>query len=101
MANNKKGFPISHIVGFVLSLALTFIAVAVAFKTDLPAKTIVWIIGIMAGVQAVLQLFMFMHMNEGEDNKTQIINIAYGVFIALVTVVGSIWVMSFGGHFHL
>ncbi|XJZ28816.1 cytochrome aa3 quinol oxidase subunit IV [Bacillota bacterium Lsc_1132] len=96
MAKNTKGFPITHVVGFITSLALTFAAVAVAFKTSLPVKTIVWVIGSLAVIQAGLQLYMFMHMNEGEDGKSQTINVLYGFFIAVITVAGSIWVMSFG-----
>lgn len=96
MAKNTKGFPVTHVLGFILSLVLTFAALGVALKTSLPFKTILWIIGTLAVIQAVLQLYMFMHMNEGEDGKSQIINVAYGFFIAVVTVAGSIWVMSFG-----
>ncbi|MGG3470693.1 cytochrome aa3 quinol oxidase subunit IV [Neobacillus pocheonensis] len=96
MAKNTKGFPITHVVGFIMSLVLTFAALGVAIKTNLPFKTILWIIGSLAVIQAGLQLYMFMHMNEGEDGKSQVINVAYGFFIAIVTVAGSIWVMSFG-----
>ncbi|WML48797.1 cytochrome aa3 quinol oxidase subunit IV [Neobacillus sp. PS3-34] len=93
---HSKGFPLSHVLGFLLSLVLTFAAVGVALKTDLPVKTIVWIIGSLAIVQAALQLYMFMHMNEGEDKKSNTVNILFAFFIAIVTVAGSIWVMSFG-----
>jgi cytochrome aa3-600 menaquinol oxidase subunit IV len=98
---HRKSFPLGHVLGFLFSLLLTFAAAIVALKTDLPAQTIVWVIGTLAVVQAALQLFMFMHVSEGEDKKTQLLNIAYGVFVAVVIVAGSIWVMSFGGvHVH-
>ncbi len=93
-----SGFPLSHLIGFVGSLILTFAAAGIALYTDLSFKTIMWIIGSLAMVQAAIQLFMFMHVNEGEDQKSQIINIVYGVFLAVVIVAGSIWVMSFGGY---
>ncbi|MFB6468587.1 cytochrome aa3 quinol oxidase subunit IV [Cytobacillus sp. Hz8] len=96
MAHKSKGFPISHVIGFITSLVLTFAAVGLALKTSLPLKTIMWSIGSLAIIQAALQLYMFMHMSEGEDNKSQTINILYAFFIALVTVVGTVWVMSFG-----
>jgi cytochrome aa3-600 menaquinol oxidase subunit 4 len=96
MAKNTKGFPLTHVLGFIASLVLTFAALGIALKTSLPFKTILWVIGSLAVIQAALQLYMFMHMNEGEDGKSQIINVAYGFFIAFVTVAGSIWVMSFG-----
>ncbi|MGG1674477.1 cytochrome aa3 quinol oxidase subunit IV [Neobacillus sp. NRS-1170] len=96
MEKNHKGFPVTHVIGFIMSLVLTFAALGVAIKTSLPFKTILWIIGSLAVIQAGLQLYMFMHMNEGEDGKSQVINVAYGFFIAVITVAGSIWVMSFG-----
>jgi cytochrome aa3-600 menaquinol oxidase subunit IV len=93
-------FPISHVIGFVSSLALTFFAVWVALKTDLEFHIILLIIGGLAIIQAALQLFMFMHMNEGEDGRVQTINIIYAIFSAVVIVAGSIWVLS-SGHTHL
>ncbi len=95
-----RGFPIAHVVGFFASLILTVIAAAVALKTDLSFNVVMWIIGSLAIIQAGLQLFMFMHVNEGEDKKAQIINIVYGIFIALVIVIGTIWVMTSGHAAH-
>jgi cytochrome aa3-600 menaquinol oxidase subunit 4 len=100
MEKNMKGFPLSHVFGFVLSLVLTFVAAWVALKTNLSFKIVMWIIGSLAVIQAGLQLFMFMHVNEGEDNKTQLINILYGVFCAIVIVLGTIWVMTAGHAAH-
>ncbi|WP_066064741.1 cytochrome aa3 quinol oxidase subunit IV [Neobacillus soli] len=96
MDNHSKGFPMTQVFGFVLSLVLTFAALFVALKTSLSFNAIIWIIGTLAVIQAALQLFMFMHLKDGEDSKAQTINILYGIFIAVVTVAGSIWVMSFG-----
>lgn len=87
----------TQVFGFVLSLVLTFAALFVALKTSMSFNVIMWIIGILAIVQAALQLFMFMHLRDGEDSKAQTINVVYGVFIAAVTVFGSIWVMNFSG----
>jgi cytochrome aa3-600 menaquinol oxidase subunit IV len=97
MEKHSKGFPMSQVFGFVLSLVLTFAALFIAIKTSLSFNVIMWIIGTLAVIQASLQLFMFMHLRDGEDSKAQTINVLYGVFIAVVTVAGSIWVMSFGG----
>lgn len=100
MDKKAKGFPLGHVVGFILSLLLTFAAAGIALRTSLPFHTIMWIIGSLAVVQAGLQLFMFMHVNEGEDRKSQVINIFYGILMAIVIVLGTIWVMSFGDHIH-
>lgn len=96
MEKNKKGFPLSHIIGFIFSLVLTFGAAAIALKTDLSPSIIMWIIGTLAFLQAGIQLFMFMHLREGEDGSANVVNMAYAVFMAVVIVAGSIWVMSSG-----
>lgn len=99
MSKKSSRFPLSHVLGFLLSLVLTFAAALVALKTSLSTQVIMWIIGGLAVAQAGLQLFMFMHVTEGEDKNTQVANIAYGIFMVLVIVVGTIWIMS-GLHKH-
>lgn len=98
MAHQKKKFPLTHILGFILSLAMTFGAVWVGFETNLSFTAIMWIVGGLAVLQAIMQLFMFMHMTEGKDGNIQTINIAYGAFVAIVVVVGTVWTMGFGNH---
>lgn len=86
-----KGFPWSHVFGFVLSLALTFGAVFIALETTLPFSTIFTVIIVMAIAQALLQLIMFMHLNEGEG-AIQILTMVYSFFIAATIIVGSVWI---------
>ncbi|MBE2924566.1 cytochrome aa3 quinol oxidase subunit IV [Anoxybacillus flavithermus] len=97
---HKSKYPVSHVVGFLFSLILTFVAVFVALKMNVSYTIVMWIIGSLAVIQAGLQLFMFMHVTEGEDRKTNVINMAYAVFVAIVIVAGSIWVLTSGhaGH---
>lgn len=99
MEKSSNRFPISHVIGFIFSLVLTFAAALIALKTDLSFNAIMWIIGSLAFLQAGIQLFMFMHLREGEDGRANMVNMAYAVFMAIVIVAGSIWVMS-SGHMH-
>jgi len=96
----KERFPIVHIVGFLLSIAMTFLALIIALKTDFSKNTIMTFLGILAFGQAGLQLFMFMHMNEGEEGKAKIVHTVYAIFMAIVIVVGSIYVMTAGHPIH-
>lgn len=96
MDHQPKGFPKTQVYGFALSLVLTFAALFIALKTSISFTAIMLIIGTLAIIQAGLQLFMFMHLRDGEDSAAQTINVLYGVFIAVVTIAGSLWVMSFG-----
>ncbi|KHD84381.1 cytochrome aa3 quinol oxidase subunit IV [Heyndrickxia ginsengihumi] len=88
-------YPIGHIIGLILSLVLTFLAMIVALHTNLPRNVIMWFIGILAFLQAGLQLFMFMHITEGENGKVNVANIIYSIIIALVVVYGTIWVIHY------
>src|SRR5699024_8497010 len=99
MSAHTSRFPWNHLVGFILSIALTLLAVYVAFKTDFSNTIIMWVIGALAIFQAAIQLFMFMHLTEREG-VINIINIVYSVFLALVIVLGSIWVLTTGHAAH-
>ena len=96
MEHTNKSFPLSHIIGFIFSLVLTFGAALIALKSDLSSSAIMWIIGSLAFLQAGIQLFMFMHLREGEDGTANVVNMIYAVFMAIVIVAGSVWVMSSG-----
>jgi len=89
-------FPWSHVFGFFLSIVLTCMTLWIGLYTKFSHSFILYIIVGLAFVQALLQLFMFMHMTEGEDGKMKTANIFYGIFVAIVVVLGSLFTMSFG-----
>ncbi|MGJ3204656.1 cytochrome aa3 quinol oxidase subunit IV [Geobacillus thermoleovorans] len=93
--SHRESFPWKHIIGFLLSLVLTFAALWVALSSGLPLKAVIVIIVLFAIIQASLQLFLFMHVNESDRGKVQTFNMVYSFFIAVVVVAGSIWVMQF------
>jgi cytochrome aa3-600 menaquinol oxidase subunit IV len=106
MANKQTtaahgGFPWKQLIGFVLSIVLTLFALWIALYTDLSITMILIIIFGFAFLQAALQLLMFMHMTEssskgGITGRVQTGNILFAAFIAIVTVIGSVWVLSAG-----
>ncbi len=86
----------SQVIGFISSILLTFAAIGLALKTDFSYSLKMNAIGTMAVVQAGIQLFMFMHVTEGKTGIWNVINIAFSVLMAIIVVVGSIWVLSSG-----
>jgi cytochrome aa3-600 menaquinol oxidase subunit IV len=48
---------------------------------------------VLAFLQAAIQLFMFMHVTEGEG-RWQVGKMLSAGFIAIVIVAGSVWVMN-------
>lgn len=100
-AARHKGIPWKHVVGFVLSIVLTLFAIWFALETDLSTNIKLLVIFGLAIIQAALQLLMFMHLTEnsrkqGFSGRIQIGNILFGFFVAIVIVVGSVWVLSAG-----
>ncbi|MBH0171327.1 MULTISPECIES: cytochrome aa3 quinol oxidase subunit IV [Fictibacillus] len=101
VANEHHGFPWKHLIGFVLSIVLTLFALWIALETDLSMTWILIIIFGFAFLQAALQLLMFMHVTENSTksnltSRVQIGNILFAAFVAIVIVIGSVWVMAAG-----
>jgi cytochrome aa3-600 menaquinol oxidase subunit IV len=82
-------FPLKQVMGFVFSLILTAVAVAVYFF-DLSFSTGMIILLVTAFLQAGLQLVVFMHAGETEDKGAIYTNVYYGLIIALVTIFGTL-----------
>ncbi len=89
----KRLFPIGHVMGFIFSLVLTLVALLVVY-TDMSYAMGMVILVSTAVIQATVQLFMFMHVNESkEDRNTLYINIIYAVVVSLITIFGSLWTL--------
>ena len=91
----KELFPMKQVMGFVFSLLLTTIALAVYFL-DMSIATGMTILLVTAFIQAAVQLVIFMHAGETEDKGAIYTNIYYGLIIALVTVFGTLLCMIWG-----
>ncbi|MFC4022457.1 cytochrome aa3 quinol oxidase subunit IV [Oceanobacillus longus] len=91
----KELFPMKQVNGFVFSMLLTVVALSVYFL-DMSFELGITILIVTAFVQAGVQLLIFMHAGEGEDKKAIYTSLYYGIFIALITVFGSLLVMVWG-----
>ncbi|MDY0395149.1 cytochrome aa3 quinol oxidase subunit IV [Virgibacillus halophilus] len=91
----KQLFPVKHIMGFICSLVLTVVALGV-LAFDLSVKSGVILLLITAFLQASIQLVMFMHAGESEDKKSIYTNVIYALFIAVVTILGTLLTMIWG-----
>ncbi|QGG55042.1 cytochrome aa3 quinol oxidase subunit IV [Paenibacillus sp. B01] len=91
-----KGFPWSHLIGYLFSILLTVLALIVTFGSSFSTSTILVIIYSFAFLQAALQLLMFMHITESANSKIQTSTILFAVFIAITVVAGSVWVLASG-----
>ncbi|RXZ80063.1 cytochrome aa3 quinol oxidase subunit IV [Paenibacillaceae bacterium] len=90
----KQLFPIKHVAGYISSLVLS--AVALVVLLDMPAPTKMVILLVTATLQAAVQLLLFMHAGESEDKKSVYINIAFALFVGLVTIFGTLFIFVWG-----
>ncbi|MGZ9585759.1 cytochrome aa3 quinol oxidase subunit IV [Paenibacillus marinisediminis] len=94
----KQLFPIRHVMGYVFSLVLTVVAMVVLLPDFQMSHGVeIAILIITAAVQTSVQLFLFMHIDEDKSSKSSLYtNIAYALFVALVTVFGTLFTMIWG-----
>ena len=85
-------FPLKQVLGFVLSLVLTVVALLVYF-TDMSFSLGMTILLLTAFIQAGLQIVVFMHAGETKDKGSIYLNIYYALLIALVTIFGTLLVL--------
>lgn len=91
----RELFPMKQVMGFVFSLLLTTVALAVYFL-DMSITIGMTLLLVTAFIQAAVQLVVFMHAGETKDRGAIYTNIYYGIFIALVTVFGTLLCMIWG-----
>ena len=87
-----KFFPFGQIMGFVFSLVLTVIAMLVYFA-DMSFTTGMIVLLVTAFIQAGLQFIVFMHAGETKDKWAIYSNIAYGIGIVVITVLGTLLIL--------
>ncbi|MCI3925108.1 cytochrome o ubiquinol oxidase subunit IV [Paenibacillus sp. TRM 82003] len=85
----------SYVIGFLLSIVLTIIPLAVVMGDLLDKTGTLIVILAMAVLQFVVQLLFFMHLREGENARWNIMALLLGVIILLTIVAGSIWIMTY------
>lgn len=92
---HEDAFPWRQIIGYVLSLALTLLALALVIQHVLSPALLLIVVLVMAGVQAAVQFGFFMHLRESTGPAWHIASLALGIAVALGIVAFSIWIMSF------
>lgn len=84
----RQLFPLKQVSGFVLSLALTAVALSVLLFDMSPAVGML-ILLVTAFAQAGLQLVVFMHAGESKDRGSIYTAVYYGLIIAIATIIGT------------
>ena len=83
-----------YAIGFVLSLILTAIPFWLVMGNVLPTETTRYVILGFAGVQVVVQMLYFLHMNSKAEGGWNMMALILTVILLVIVLSGSIWVMT-------
>lgn len=84
----------SYVIGLILSIVLTLVAFGVVMMGGFSTLTTVIMILVMAVLQILVQLIMFMHMNTQSDEGWNLMSFVFTIVILGLIVGGSLWIMQ-------
>ncbi len=84
----------SYIAGFVLSIILTIIPYMIVVKHILYDNKLIFAIIAYAILQLFVQLVFFLHLGQESKPRWRLISFIFMVFIILMIVIGSLWIMD-------
>lgn len=94
--------PVAGLQGYVIGFGLAALLTAASFgvvMTDLVyGPAVVSALVVLAIGQMGVHLVFFLHLTTGPDNTNNVLALAFGVFIVVLVVLGSIWIMSHLNH---
>lgn len=91
----KARFPWSHIIGYLLSIALTVAAFEMVFHHAAKFGLLLFVILVLAALQILVQLLFFMHVTERHGPHYHLMMFAVALFFVFVFVGASMWIMTF------
>lgn len=92
--NEQGSLMKAYVVGFVLSLILTFAAYYLVTLQLLSGNTLLVSILVLAFVQLFVQLWFFLHLGREQKPRWNLIFFLSTAGIIFIVVAGSIWIMS-------
>ena len=92
--NEQGSLMKAYVVGFVLSLILTFAAYYLVTVQLLSGNTLLVSILVLAFVQLFVQLWFFLHLGREQKPRWNLIFFLSTAGIIFIVVAGSIWIMS-------
>lgn len=88
-----------YVIGFFLSVVLTAIPFWLVMSGAIADKqTTGIVITAFAGVQIVVHMIYFLHMNTKSDNGWTMMALIFTIIILVITIAGSLWVMYHMNH---
>jgi cytochrome o ubiquinol oxidase operon protein cyoD len=83
----------AYIVGFVLSLLLTFLAYGLVVQNALPYQLLLAAIVAAALLQLVVQVYCFLHLDGERGSRDRLVALGFAAIVVGILVSGSLWIM--------
>lgn len=94
-----KGHGIAaYLIGFAIALLLTGALFAVVLTDLIWEPAMQAAIVTLAVAQMGVHLVFFLHLTSGPDNSSNVVTVAFGAFVCLLVVFGSVWIMTHLSH---
>lgn len=93
-AHGNHGTWRGYVVGYVLAIALTIAAFAIAPAKNMAPFSIEAALVVLAIAQMIVHLIFFLHINTAPEQKMNILAFAATMLIITIVVAGSLWIMS-------
>jgi cytochrome o ubiquinol oxidase operon protein cyoD len=87
-----------YVIGYGLAILLTVASFAAAQSDLIYGPAIISALVVLAIAQMGVHLVFFLHITTGPDNTNNVLALAFGVFIVVLVVLGSIWIMTHLNH---
>jgi cytochrome o ubiquinol oxidase operon protein cyoD len=81
-------------VGLFLAVVLTATSFWAANTSLLWAPGVPLGLAVLAIAQMGVHLVFFLHITTGPDNTNNVLALAFGIFIVVIVVAGSLWIMT-------
>ena len=90
----QHGSPQSYIIGFVLSLILTFASYFLVVGGVMDDMTLIVVLLVLAFIQLTVQLVYFLHLGQEKKPRWNLYFFLLTALTILTVVIGALWIMQ-------
>lgn len=91
--NSERRDFVTYLTGFVLALILTFAPFALVAWSSARARTILYVIGVLALVQILVHFRCFLHIGF-RRKREDLLLILFSGLLLVIMIGGTIWIMT-------
>lgn len=83
-----------YALGFIVCIVLTLASFIIGLERLLTGNAFVWAVAILAVVQAIVQLVLFLHLGDEEKPRLNLLVFFFMILVLIIVVVGTLWIMQ-------